>query len=92
MRKLKSRAGESVAETLCAVLMISLVFLFLAGSIVTAARINKEIAPEEKTFQRVVETTQPGQVILRGDGVLSETDVDVTIYRTDNGYYYYEIP
>lgn len=95
MKKLKSKRGETVAETLCAVLMISMVFLFLAGSIVTAARVNKEIAPEEKTFQQGVGTSASGQVTLNArfdwdPSIKAVSSMNVTIHRTGNGYVYYE--
>ena len=41
-RKLGSKCGESLTETLVAVLVMSLVFIVLSGSIVTSAKINKK--------------------------------------------------
>lgn len=41
-RKLCSKCGESLTETLVAVLVMSLVFIVLSGSIVTSAKINKK--------------------------------------------------
>lgn len=87
MKKLKSRAGESVAETLVAVLMISLVFLFLAESIVTAARINNRVDQERNAFQQ--EKTDPVEYSVTIDGKPLKRG-KALLYRTGNGYYYYE--
>lgn len=85
MKKLWKRAGETVAETLVAVMIISMVFLFLAGAIVTAQRINTGIKPDEQAFrQDSADPTYNYIVKLNG------TVVRVTLYQTENGYWYYE--
>ena len=43
-RKRDHRRGESLMETLAAMLIISLAMLMLAGAIVTAARVNRKAA------------------------------------------------
>ena len=46
--KLKSRAGESIAETLVALLISALALLMLAGAVTTAARVV-ELSREKMT-------------------------------------------
>lgn len=43
MGKLTSRRGETLVESLCAILVITIVFVFLCGAIVSAARSNKQV-------------------------------------------------
>ena len=50
-RKLYQRRGESFIETIAAMLIISLGMLMLAGSIISAARVNKRA--ENETIQVV---------------------------------------
>ena len=40
MRKLRTQTGETLVETLAAILVVALVFLFLATAIITASRVN----------------------------------------------------
>lgn len=94
MKKLRSRSGETLAEVLIAVLIVSLTFLFLSGAVVSASKVNASVKNEEVAFK----------VAGGGDTVLGISDPDgrvsvtiggafvsgVTLYQTGNGYYYYE--
>ena len=46
MKKIKSRRGESLIETLAAMLVISLGMMLLAGAIAASARINHQAQAE----------------------------------------------
>ncbi len=45
--KLKSSRGESIAETLIAVMIISLAFVILCGAVLSAGRVNEAIKNED---------------------------------------------
>ena len=92
MKKRRSKAGETLVETLVSVLIAALAFAFLSTAAVTAARINAA-AREDVSFRYTTE--EPGEtatVTAKGAGLGtgqktgSET---VTLYTTDNGYVYY---
>ena len=51
MKKLRSKNGESLTETLVAVFIIALVFVFLAGAVITAARMNEAYRQNDVTFR-----------------------------------------
>lgn len=101
MKKLKKTNGESVAETLVAVLLMSLAFLMLAGAVVTAARINDRAKQAEKPI-KVAVAGRPETVnitIYVNDTEVSSRTAGITLYHGDdetdeqrftNGYSYYE--
>ena len=70
-RKLCSECGESITETLVAVLVMSLVFVVFSGSVVTSAKINKK-AEDMVT------------AIDMDEGITQKKDTSVTIQRADN--------
>ena len=41
-KKLYSKAGETIAETLVTMIILSLAVIMIAGAVVTAARVNKK--------------------------------------------------
>ena len=88
MKKLKQKTGESIAETLVAVLIMSLAFLMLTGAVVTAARINHRAKNEEVAFSSGGTSTETAVSI--GLGLSPSGSMNITLYETENGYYYYE--
>ncbi len=88
MKKLKNRLGESLAETLIAVLIASLAMMLLAGAITTAARMNTALRNEDVAFKKA-QTPESGTVGVSLDGG-SSVSVGVRTYVTNNGYRYYE--
>ena len=93
MRKLLSKKGESIAETLVATLIISMAFIVLAGAIVTAAKINAKIDNTKNALDVAPDkrSVTSGDVVFSdeaGDETYSETGL--SIYSTPNGYIYYE--
>lgn len=50
MRKLRTERGETLVESLCAILVITIVFVFLCGAIVSAARSNKQVRDSDQSF------------------------------------------
>ena len=91
MKKRRSKAGETLVETLVSVLIATLAFAFLSTAAVTAARINAA-AREDVSFRY---TDKPGETATvtakgAGSGTGQKTGGEtVTLYTTDNGYVYY---
>ena len=63
MKKLKTQSGETLVETLAAILIISLIFLFLATAIVTGARINAKLRETDVSFQ-YEDSAETGDLML----------------------------
>lgn len=89
---MKNQSGETIAETLVAVLISAVCFVGLQTSIVAAARINKQAENQIKSFE--IEGSQPagtsGKVeIVRGT-VSTPVDNIRVKYSKDKNYYYYE--
>ena len=98
MKKLTSKTGESIAETLVAVLITTMGLTILAGAIVTAARVN---STEKNQNEAVVITKYNSDTEVEDLGTVNVKIIDSSIgvissnssvhkYMTKNGYYYYE--
>ncbi|MBR0283068.1 MAG: prepilin-type N-terminal cleavage/methylation domain-containing protein [Oscillibacter sp.] len=84
-RKRDNRRGESLVETLAAMLIISLTMLMLAGAIVTAARVNRKAANE------IIQVTPPldsaayesdnGWFVEIHDNYGNTSELPVTLYK-----------
>lgn len=85
MLKLNNK-GETIVETLVAILMISLSFIMLAGAIVTASKINKTAYNSIKTFSMDGEIVSNFKLTIDGKDFSNK----VTGYKSSGGYYYYE--
>ena len=91
--KLQSRSGETIAETLVTMVILSLAVLMLAGAVVTAARINKKADNTDTAFsvkdEAGIETnitiTENSQV-----GAMDPVTITVTLYTTKNDDQYYK--
>ena len=96
IKKLKSDKGETLVETLISMLIVVLSVTMLAGSIVTAARINQAAKDMNAPVQldnaygtdAVVQLTHEGAA----DSAINVTSINVTLYETAGSvpYYYYE--
>lgn len=90
-KKIFSAHGESIVETLIALMIVAMSFTILAGAIVTAARVNAGIKNENETFS--LTSTDDNRKAIAVDGNYTVnfdgTNVPVKVYET-NGYYYYE--
>lgn len=74
MKKLKSQSGETLVESLCAILVITLVFVFLCGAIISAARSNKQVADSNQSFTYTYQDGKGSQFhITVSDGTSTET-------------------
>ena len=88
MKRRRNR-GESISETLVAVLLLSLAFLVLTGSTLTAARINDSLKNEDAVFTAGTAVSPANWHVTLRMGV-QENRQAATLYETENGYYYYE--
>ena len=88
MFKLNNK-GETIVETLVAVLMISLSFIMLAGAIVTASKINKTAYDSIKTFS-MDNSVEISDFKLTIDDIEVDVRKKVKEYKSSGGYYYYE--
>ena len=92
MKKLRMSRGETLIETLAALLIAVLVLLFLASAIVGAARLNAAIQKTDVSFHYTGAVFQPDPVELEiSDGFTTET-VTADEYVDPNGYHYYTKP
>ena len=92
IRKLKSTAGESIAEVLIAVLIVVLAFLMFAEALIVASRVNAQIKIEDQLFEAA--TVEKGTINITFSTAADDEPnwqvSDVKLYETNNGYYYYE--
>ena len=93
MKKLKERTGESIAETLVALLIAVLAITMISGAIVTAARVSTRITNEDVAFQGegtvIPEEVHANLVLPTESGPPVKVLVKVKLWQTENGYYYY---
>lgn len=89
MKKLRKNRGETLTETLAALLIAVLVLLFLANAIASAARLNAAVAKTDVSFHysEAAEQTQPLELEVTDD-FTTET-VLATEWVDPNGYHYY---
>lgn len=91
-KKLRSQRGDTLMETLAALLLVVLTMAFLATSLVTAARINAEVRQTDAAlkYDAADGETKP-LTISRQGGAATDRPVEknVTVYETEGGYRYY---
>ena len=86
-KKLRSQRGDTLMETLAALLLVVLTMAFLATSIVTAARINAEVRQADTAlkYDAADGETKPLTITRENNSV----EKNVTVYETKGGYRYY---
>ena len=87
MKNRRSRAGETLVETLVSVLIAALAFALLSTAAVAAARINAA-AREDVSFRYAADGGRTVEVKAAGTRGNKGT-AEVTLYTTGNGYSYY---
>ncbi|MBP5167494.1 MAG: hypothetical protein ILP09_09580 [Oscillospiraceae bacterium] len=85
-----TRAGESIAETLVAVLIMALAFLMLTTAVTSAARINSAVKNEASAPDTASAPADQAYGLSVRVGGSAEKNTTATLYKTENGYYYYE--
>lgn len=86
MDKWKSKKGETLVESLCAILIVTLSILLLSNSIASAVRVNDGAAKLRKNLQFAAGAAMTNCTVEL-DGTLLN---DLTVYQTEQGYFYYE--
>lgn len=88
--KICSKKGETLTETLGSLLIIVPAMIMLAGAIVTATNINREMrdtqASNLPSFNAATAATTG---IISSTGEVSITDGKIGWYKEDNSVYYY---
>ena len=93
--KLKSKKGESLIETLAALLIITLTFVFLVNSITRANELKRKSDRMDIPFEyQSEESYQNGTVKVTGDYQTGEKQIKVYVCPNDDNpeysYYYYK--
>ena len=89
--KLRSQKGETLIESLTALLIISFSVIGLVACILTAANINKRTAGTDYSFTPAMEADGTQDIRISGNGV-HEITIEADRYSTRNGYLYYGEP
>lgn len=86
-KKLRSQRGDTLTETLAALLLVVLTMAFLATSLVTAARINAGVRQTDTAlkYDAADGETKPLTITQENNSVAK----NVTVYETKGGYRYY---
>lgn len=87
-KKLRSQRGDTLMETLAALLLVVLTMAFLATSLVTAARINAEVRQTDTALKYDDDDegeTKPLTITRENNSV----EKNVKVYETKGGYRYY---
>lgn len=86
-KKLRSQRGDTLTETLAALLLVVLTMAFLATSLVTAARINAGVRQTDTAlkYDAADGEKKPLTITRENDSVAKS----VTVYETKGGYRYY---
>lgn len=91
-KKLRSQRGDTLMETLAALLLVVLTMAFLATSLVTAARINAEVRQSDTALKYdAADGEKKPLTITRQGGAATDLPVEknVKVYETKGGYRYY---
>ncbi len=86
-KKLRSQRGDTLTETLAALLLVVLTMAFLATSLVTAARINAGVRQTDIALKYdAAEGEKKPLTITRENNSVTKS---VKVYETKGGYRYY---
>ena len=86
-KKLRSQRGDTLTETLAALLLVVLTMAFLATSLVTAARINAGVRQTDTALKyNAAEGEKKPLTITREN---NSVEKNVKVYETKGGYRYY---
>lgn len=100
MNKRRLTAGETIVETLMAILIITFTMLFLANAVVSSARVNAAVDNSDNAFERESDpskgTVANATFSMEGVDPMDMPSVEVNVYKTEGEdgaggeYYYYE--
>ena len=90
MKKLHCARGETLIESLCAILLVALVMLFLSTAIATAARVNLQIRNADITFHtEEAEHKETTVTVFENGTKQTEYSGKATLYTTKTAHYRY---
>ncbi len=90
MKKLRDRKGETLIETLTALLICTLVLLFLSTAISVAAKINKKIRETDISFNYGTSDADIINVRIIDENKQTVGSAKAYRYTDDIGYHYYK--
>ena len=86
-KKLRSQRGDTLTETLAALLLVVLTMAFLATSLVTAARGNARVRQTDTAPKYAAAEGETKPLTITRENNSAEKNVKV--YETKGGYRYY---
>lgn len=86
-KKLRSQRGDTLTETLAALLLVVLTMAFLATSLVTAARINAGVRQTDTALKYDDDEGEKKTLTITREN--NSVTKSVTVYETEDGYRYY---
>lgn len=86
-KKLRSQRGDTLMETLAALLLVVLTMAFLATSLVTAARINAGVRQTDTALKYDAADGETKTLTITREN--NSVTKNVTVYETGGGYRYY---
>lgn len=91
MKLQRDNKGETIVETLVAILIVAVCFIMLETSIITATKLNISAENENAPFVKDKSTKVSCTITIdRGSATSNEGDDRYKCYKTSTGYYYYE--
>ena len=94
MRKLENEKGETIIETLVALMIVVLAMLMLSGGIASAAKVNQQTKEFRSELSLNQASVIPGFSVsvthAQGNESSYHRSSSVTGYLTESGYVYYE--
>lgn len=95
LKKLKSRAGESLVETLVAVLIIALAAGLLAGGATTTVKLNQRAAESGRVFFEELSQAEAGETYGTGTAQVrlgsNFYQLDITFTGDEDGLRAYRV-
>ena len=93
MKKLRSHRGDTLMETLVALLIVVMTMGFLATAIVTAARVNAGVRDTDTAvhYRDDAQAAEKAMTVTQqsGTGTGGSVSKRVYVYEAENGYRYY---
>ena len=99
LNKLRSRAGESLVESLAAILIFTMASIGMFSMVTSAADINQTAKEADRTSQEQLLIAEQGEgrgtpgtvtmTLTSGDNTINVIVADVDIYGTEGGLYAY---
>ena len=78
-KKLKSKAGESLVESLCAILIFTMGSIIMLSMVSTAADINTTAKQEDESYNKQIAAAEMTDLKYRSIG-----EVKITVNNTDS--------